>query len=315
MAHLSRRAFEVLVPVADIHDVLACPVCGGSVTVEANTVSCARCPRRFETLGETPVLLDFESSIIDRDAFAASSGASAVPRGLSRRRTKVTPIVAENLRRLRRLIPEGSTVLIVGGASDEHGLVEFYEAPDLRVVGFDVYRSPLTTFIADAHSMPLKTGSVDVVVAQAVLEHVVDPARVVAEIHRVLRTNGLVYAETAFMQQVHEGPFDFYRCTPIGHRWLFRDFSAIEEGEIGGPGLSLVWSLDYLIRGVLRSRTAGIRSRRVTRILARLDDRIPPSWRSDAATAVYFIGRKGDRGITLRELLSTYRGTQAREAS
>ena len=63
-----------------------------------------------------------------------------------------------------------------------------------------------TQFVADAHRVPLATESVDALVIQAVLEHVLDPWRVAAEIHRVLRPGGLVYADTPFLQQVHEGP-------------------------------------------------------------------------------------------------------------
>jgi len=55
---------------------------------------------------------------------------------------------------------------------------------------------------------------------QAGLEHVRDLWQVVAEIHRVLKDDGLVYAETPFMQQVHEGPYDFTRFTESGHRYL-----------------------------------------------------------------------------------------------
>jgi len=51
----------------------------------------------------------------------------------------------------------------------------------------------------------------DAVWIQAVLEHVLDPVRVVAEIHRVLRPGGLVYSEIPFMQEVHEGAYDFTR--------------------------------------------------------------------------------------------------------
>ena len=68
------------------------------------------------------------------------------------------------------------------------------------------------------------------------LEHVLEPELVVAEIHRVLMPDGLVYAGTPFMQQVHEGPYDFMRFTESGHRWLFRRFERLASGATGGPG-------------------------------------------------------------------------------
>src|SRR4029079_11363432 len=95
------------------------------------------------------------------------------------------------------------------------------------------------------------------VLVQAVLEHVLDPARVVGEIHRVLRPDGLVYAETPFLQQVHAGPYDFTRYTSSGHRYLFRSFEEIAAGPVAGPGTQLLWSVDHLMRGVIRSELAG----------------------------------------------------------
>jgi ubiquinone/menaquinone biosynthesis C-methylase UbiE len=65
--------------------------------------------------------------------------------------------------------------------------------------------------VADGHQLPIADGSVDGVWIQAVLEHVLDPSIVVQEIHRVLTPGGVVYAETPFMQPVHEGAYDFTR--------------------------------------------------------------------------------------------------------
>ncbi len=53
------------------------------------------------------------------------------------------------------------------------------------------------------------------------------------EIHRVLKDDGIVYADTPFMQQVHEGAYDFTRFTLSGHRWLFKNFALLD---------STVWS-------------------------------------------------------------------------
>src|SRR6202012_1790690 len=111
---------------------------------------------------------------------------------------------------------------------------------------------PLT---AAGHRLLLADQSVDGVWIQAVLEHVLDPQQVVAEIHRVLRPSGLVYAETPFMQQVHEGPYDFTRFTQSGHRWLFRHFEQIDAGAVTGAGTAAIWSLRYLIRALEWERT------------------------------------------------------------
>jgi ubiquinone/menaquinone biosynthesis C-methylase UbiE len=59
--------------------------------------------------------------------------------------------------------------------------------------------------VCDAHHLPFQIESFDGVIVQAVLEHVFDPNRYVEEIHRVLKMDAVVYAETPFIQQADEG--------------------------------------------------------------------------------------------------------------
>jgi len=134
-------------------------------------------------------------------------------------------------------------VLVIGGATVGCGTSALYDDRDIEVVGSDVFSSGHTALVADAHKLPFHDATFDGIWIQAVLEHVLAPATVAAEIHRVLKPNGLVYAETPFMQQVHERAYDFSRFTRSGHRWLFREFEEIEAGAVTGPGVALLWSI------------------------------------------------------------------------
>ena len=137
-----------------------------------------------------------------------------------------------------------------------------------------------------------------------VLEHVLEPAEVVAEIHRVLRPDGLVYADTPFMQQVHEGPYDFTRFTESGHRWLFRRFETIESGVVAGPGVQLAWSVTYAVRGATRSRIAGALCGAVLEPVGHALDRIVPrEYAVDGASSVYFYGKRSERTLSPREIV------------
>lgn len=69
------------------------------------------------------------------------------------------------------------------------------------VVTVEVYASSNTDLMADGHSLPFRDTAFDGVWIQAVLEHVLEPQRVVAEIYRVLKPKGIVYAETPFMSR------------------------------------------------------------------------------------------------------------------
>jgi SAM-dependent methyltransferase len=188
------------------------------------------------------------------------------------------------------------------------GCEALYEDPDIRQIAFDIYPSNLTQFVADAHQIPLADASVDAVIVQAVLEHVLDPPTVVAEIHRVLKSGGVVYAETPFMQQVHEGAYDFTRFTEIGHRWLWRQFEEITRDVIGGPGLSLYWSARYFCRAMLRHRRLADMVSLPFVVFSVFDRLLPLKHKIEGANGVCFLGRKAGRPLPREELVSSYLG-------
>lgn len=208
------------------------------------------------------------------------------------RRATPHPQVATNLDKLSDLLTPASRILIVGGGEDAHGLWRITQRTDLSTITFDIYRSDLVDFVADAHAIPLQDGSVDCVVVQAVLEHVLDPWKVASELHRVLRADGYVYAETPFLQQVHEGAYDFTRFTESGHRWLFRKFAMLDSGSIGGPVLVLSWTVDSLLRGLGTPSKVRAVFRRILTRMRNLDNILNKRLGSDSASAVFFLGQK-----------------------
>jgi SAM-dependent methyltransferase len=201
-------------------------------------------------------------------------------------------------------------LLVVGGGAIGSGIDALYSDPGLDIVAFDIYGTPAVQLIADGHQIPLRSGSVDAVVVQAVLEHVLEPAVVVSEIHRVLKKDGIVYAETPFMQPVHAGPYDFTRFTESGHRYLFKRFDRIDSGVVLGPGASLLWNLEYAARGLFRSRAIGKVVKAAFFWLQYLDRFVPEGHSIDTASGVYFLGRKSDHEIPPHGMVEYYRGAE-----
>jgi SAM-dependent methyltransferase len=93
--------------------------------------------------------------------------------------------------------------------------------------------------VGDAHKLPWRDAVADGVLIQGVLEHVLDPERIVGEIHRVLRPGGVVIAEVPFIQHYHEDPVDFRRWTHYGFAHLFRAFETVDTGVCAGPASAL----------------------------------------------------------------------------
>lgn len=312
-----------LAQLRDHHRDLICPRCSSPLVPAGSGYLCSggSCPWArdgFPMLAGVPALVDFEHSVVDRQLLERSMGASPLKRSQFRLAGLLHPPnrrAADSVRRLLGLLrehagPARPLVLVVGGGVVGSGLDDLYEAPDVEVMGLDIYVSPLVQMVADAHRIPLAPSSVDGVVVQAVLEHVLDPVAVVGEIHRVLRPGGLVYADTPFLQQVHEGPYDFTRFTDSGHRYLFRKFERIESGAVAGAGTQLAWSIDYFVRALLRWRRAGLAARMAVGWLARLDPILDPSFSLDGASSVYFLGRKSSVELSAREAIEYYQGAQ-----
>jgi hypothetical protein len=254
------------------------------------------------------VLIDFASSIFDRETYRGRSGSvlnrDVLDKSIGSRLHRFTfgrnPVANANCRSFIALAKSQSSrprILVIGGAKVGSGSEQLYDDLTLDVVGTDVFSSPYTTLVADAHKLPFVDQSFDGVWIQAVLEHVLDPVHVVSEIHRVLRKDGLVYAETPFMQQVHERAYDFTRYTQSGHRWLFKSFTEISAGPVTGGGVALLWSIRYLFRAF------GIGDG-VSRIAALpffwlrfLDGFCSSRAKADAASGLFFLGRRSEQDL------------------
>lgn len=201
-------------------------------------------------------------------------------------------------------------VLVIGAGEKGSGTESLWSNPAIEIHGSDIYGSESVDLICDAHYLPLESGSYDGVWIQAVLEHVVEPRVVVAEIFRVLKNRGLVYAETPFMQQVHEGAYDFTRFTVLGHRYLFKDFEAIDFGGNKGPEVVFAWAVRYLVWSLTRSRALGrILGLGVGILMRPLAYLVSAASLHDAGSGVYFLGRKtGNHTLPHKDLVALYRG-------
>jgi ubiquinone/menaquinone biosynthesis C-methylase UbiE len=310
----------------DVVPLLRCPRCGLAVAAGRDAFRCVdpacRCsaPGSFPLVDRWPVLVDFERSVLDRAELTLRSArvrqelhrsrADRLPRSVRRIWKPPNRTAQANVRDLLARLDRPSRVLVVGGGTLGNGVEELYTVAGVEVIGFDLYGSDLTQLVADAHAIPLASGCVDAVVVQAVLEHVLDPALVVAEIHRVLRPDGLVYAETPFLQQVHAGRYDFTRFTASGHRYLFRRFTQIAAGPVAGPGTALLWTADHVVRGLTGSALAGRFARAALFWLRLLDRWIPAEYASDSASALFFLGQRSTRELTAEEVVAYYPGAQ-----
>jgi len=286
------------------------------------------CGGRFPIIDGVPVLLNEAESVFSIGDYISRRATTVGVRKQSRLSTFLLQNCIPSIGRrvnsghnfekfVSLLLGQSSApkVLVIGGRVIGHGMESLLVNPSIELVESDVAFGPRTTVICDAHSLPFASGSFDGVVAQAVLEHVADPYRCVKEIHRVLKGQGLVYAETPFMVPGHFERYDFTRFTHLGHRRLFRWFDEIDSGAVCGPGMALAWSYRHFVMSFTTSQM--IRKliyvfTAFTSFFLKYFDRflIDKAGTIDAAAVHYFLGRKSDTALPDRELIKKYRGAQ-----
>jgi SAM-dependent methyltransferase len=108
-------------------------------------------------------------------------------------------------------------------------------AAGATVIGLDIdvpgvraarerYGSSATFLCADAERIPLATASVDVMICNHIYEHVVDPNRLLAEMRRVVRPDGMLYLGLAnrfgLIEPHYRLPFLSWLPRPLAHRYV-----------------------------------------------------------------------------------------------
>ncbi|MCL2289913.1 MAG: methyltransferase domain-containing protein [Bacteroidetes bacterium] len=84
--------------------------------------------------------------------------------------------------------------------------------------------------------LPFANASFDTIILSDVLEHIVEPKQLFAEMFRILRPNGKILLNVPFFYWVHEAPHDYYRYTQFALRKFAEDtnFNIIELSARGG---------------------------------------------------------------------------------
>lgn len=302
---------------------LVCPRCRASVAqteagLTCSSVSCALSSDSFPIVNGQPALIDFDNSIVDRDELVAMGGSSVLQRtdpirlAVARVLNGINPVThfyaVDMLSRLRadQHGQEKIRILVIGGGSRGYGTEDLYNQDDVLLIGIDIYASENTALVADAHSLPLVSGSIDAVWIQAVLEHVLEPWRVVEEIRRVLRPGGLIFADTPFLWPIHEAAYDYMRFSSSGHRWLFKGFAHLSSGHSSGAGVTLLLAIRYCLAAVFRSSFWATVAT-LPLFWVRFFDKVG-SRRGNltAAAGIFFYGAKADREISPKEIVAFY---------
>ena len=205
-------------------NVLACPFCLGDLQISLNGLNCLECQTHYPFIGDSQIdlrlkrpkqyIFSFQIGTDFEDALKFEYG-PLVNNPKHEIDFSDQPVPTHFTSELRSYIPRatnhGALVLDLGCGATPHR--DMCERANFRYVGLD-YKNKLAPILGDAHALPFRDESFELILNMNVLEHLQYPAVAYAEISRVLKKQGRIIGSVAFLEPFHDN--SFYHHTHLG---------------------------------------------------------------------------------------------------
>jgi SAM-dependent methyltransferase len=183
-------------------DVLRCPDCSGELRWDPGP-ACRSCARRIAARGRQ---LDcIVSANVSRETrFLLRQHDERWPEDEDPPddRYRGAPVDRANPRHLAILARRQGVLDVLDWGCGSGAYRQLIERMGHRYVGVDL-TGDAADILADAHSLPFASRSIDHVITGAVLEHVANPFLAVGEVARVLKVGGVFSGSVAFLEPYH----------------------------------------------------------------------------------------------------------------
>ncbi len=133
----------------------------------------------------------------------------------------------------------------------------FLESAD-KYLGVDWSNTPhqlKAEIIADLNKpLPIESEVADVVISISTLEHLCEPQIMLSEAYRILKPGGTMLLQVPWQWWIHESPYDYYRYSPYGLKYLFdkTGFNSITVEPIAGFFSTMVLKTNYFTLNLLK---------------------------------------------------------------
>ena len=245
----------------DLLDILICPSCrdGYLERKGENTLICKACGYEYTIIDGIPILLT-EESIKNIDCFYSQKKPDGTHKESQKNwRDKLLRLIEPPARirmgdnralKLAAAWKQASitsttpkpVVLTIGNLrmpkfSDSQK--DVYDTYNKNSIKMDITVKRGVDLVADGYRIPFPDKYFDLVVAQASMKHLVNPHNFITEVKRILKPEGIFYAEFAYLLSFHRWPGDYFRFTPRGISELLTGFDIVDMGANRGASYTV----------------------------------------------------------------------------
>ncbi len=109
--------------------------------------------------------------------------------------------------------------------------------------------------VADLNKpLPIESNVADTIISISVIEHLCEPQNMLNEAYRILNKEGVMILQVPFQWHIHEAPFDYFRFTPFGLKYIFEKagFKKIEIEPSSGIFITIALKINYFLTKLIR---------------------------------------------------------------
>jgi uncharacterized protein YbaR (Trm112 family)/predicted SAM-dependent methyltransferase len=193
--------------VKSLFDLLCCPKCKADVIKNNEELVCQGCGQRYPIYKGTPIMFpDGSFPAVEHETELVSLGIYY---------PWVHRLVIQSLL--------DDQVVIEVGAGE-------CAVDDPCIIRTDVRWTPNTDVVCDAHHLPFKSESADLIFSLAVFEHLRQPFDAALEMRRVMKDGGYCYHECNFVFAYHGYPHHYFNASIQGMEQVFSTYEPLRKG-------------------------------------------------------------------------------------
>ena len=119
-------------------------------------------------------------------------------------------------------LTEGQLILDAGSGDGRYKKIFINQKYECADIGELERNYGNLTYQCDIKNIPVEDNKYDAIICTQVLEHTNEPLKVLCEFHRILKPGGKLYLTAPLYYPEHEIPYDFFRYTQYGFKYLFK---------------------------------------------------------------------------------------------